>query len=104
MASGNILDRARAVVDRLHALSDRQVPRMLLRGLLGIGAAIFRGDKRDFTQTERGKAVLADKLVALDRQGRVLLRALPWTQRAMRGGSRDIVWRFDHISRVGRSR
>jgi len=68
MASGNILDpRARAVVDRLHALSDRQVPRMLLRGLLGIGAAIFRGDKRDFTQTERGKAVLADKLVALDR-------------------------------------
>jgi len=43
------------------------VPRMLLRGLLGIGAAIFRGNKRDFTQTKRGKAILADKLVALDR-------------------------------------
>ena len=68
MTSGNALDpRARAVVDRLHALSDRQARRMALSVLLGIGAGIFRGDKRDFTQTQRGKAILADKLVALDR-------------------------------------
>jgi predicted O-methyltransferase YrrM len=40
---------------------------MLLPALLGIAAGIFRSDKRDFTQTERGKAILADKLIALDR-------------------------------------
>ena len=68
MTSGNVLDpRARAVVDRLHALSDRQARRMALPALLGIAAGIFRGDKRDFTQTQRGRAILADKLVALDR-------------------------------------
>ena len=68
MAYGSVLDpRARAVVDRLHALSDRQARRMALSVLLGIGAGMVRGDKRDFTQTQRGKAILADKLVALDR-------------------------------------
>jgi predicted O-methyltransferase YrrM len=40
---------------------------MILPALLGIGVGIFRRDKRDFTQTERGKAILANKLVALDR-------------------------------------
>jgi len=40
---------------------------MMLPALLGMAAGILRRDKRDFTQTERGKAILADKLVALDR-------------------------------------
>jgi predicted O-methyltransferase YrrM len=40
---------------------------MILPALLGIAAGILRRDKRDFTQTERGKAILVDKLVALDR-------------------------------------
>lgn len=40
---------------------------MLVPALLGMGAGFFRRDKRDFTQTKRGKTILADKLVALDR-------------------------------------
>src|SRR5579862_8859765 len=68
MASGDFLDpRARAVVDRLHALSERQTRKMMLPALLGMAAGILRRDKTDFTQTERGKAILADKLVAFDR-------------------------------------
>ena len=68
MATGDLLDlRARAVVDRLHELSERQTRKMMLPALLGMAAGILRRDKRDFTQTERGKATLADKLVAFDR-------------------------------------
>jgi predicted O-methyltransferase YrrM len=68
MTPGHLLDpRARAVVDRLHALSDRQTRQMIFPALLGMAAGMLRRDKRDFTQTERGKAILADKLVALDR-------------------------------------
>jgi predicted O-methyltransferase YrrM len=68
MAPRQVLDpRARAVVDRLHALSDRQAKRLLVPALLGMAAGIFRREKRDFTQTERGKTILADKLIALDR-------------------------------------
>lgn len=68
MTSGKTLDpRARAVVDRLHALSDRQTRQMIASALLGMAGGLFRRDKTDFTQTERGKAMLADKLVALDR-------------------------------------
>jgi predicted O-methyltransferase YrrM len=68
MASEDLLDpRTRAVVDRLHGLSDRQTRQMMLPALLGMAAGILRRDKRDFTQTERGKAILADKLVAFDR-------------------------------------
>jgi predicted O-methyltransferase YrrM len=40
---------------------------MMVPALLGMAAGILRRDKRDFTQTERGKAILADQLVALDR-------------------------------------
>lgn len=40
---------------------------MVVAALSGMAASIFRRDKRDFTQTERGKTILADKLVALDR-------------------------------------
>ena len=40
---------------------------MMFPALLGMAASILRRDRRDFTQTDRGKAVLADKLVALDR-------------------------------------
>ena len=62
MPPGGILEpRARAVVDRLHDLSNRQARQMFIPALLGIGRS------RDFTQTARGKAILADKLVALDR-------------------------------------
>jgi predicted O-methyltransferase YrrM len=68
MTSGHVLDpRARAVVDGLFALSERQARQMMLPALLGMAAGILRRDKTDFTQTERGKAILADKLVALDR-------------------------------------
>jgi predicted O-methyltransferase YrrM len=77
MTSAHVLDpRARAVVDRLHALSERQARRMALPALLGMAAGLFRGDKTDFTQTERGKAILADKLVALDRDKAELCYAL----------------------------
>ena len=67
MTSQALDPRARAVVDRLHALSKRQTQRMLIPALLGMAAGMFRRDKRDFTQTERGKTILADKLIALDR-------------------------------------
>jgi predicted O-methyltransferase YrrM len=68
MASGHFLDpRARAVVDRLLGLSERQARQMIFPALLGMAAGMLRRDKTDFTQTERGKAILADKLVALDR-------------------------------------
>lgn len=40
---------------------------MIVPALLGMAAGVFRRDKRDFTQTERGKAILSDKLIALDR-------------------------------------
>lgn len=40
---------------------------MLFPALLGMAAGIFRRDKRDFTQTERGREILSDKLVALAR-------------------------------------
>ena len=39
----------------------------MLPALLGMAAGILRRDKRDFTQTERGKAILSDKLAAFDR-------------------------------------
>ena len=55
------------MVDRLHALSGRQTRQMLFPALLGMAAGIFRRDKRDFTQTEHGKTILSDKLIALDR-------------------------------------
>ncbi|MGH9575002.1 MAG: O-methyltransferase [Candidatus Acidiferrales bacterium] len=58
---------ARAVVDRLHAVSSRQARRMLIPALLGMAAGMFRRDEKDFTQTERGRTILSDKLVALDR-------------------------------------
>jgi predicted O-methyltransferase YrrM len=68
MTSGHPLDpRARAVVERLHAMSNSQTRGMIVSALLGMAAGIFCRDKRDFTQTERGKAILSDKLVALDR-------------------------------------
>lgn len=40
---------------------------MLVPALLGMTVGMFRRDKRDFTQTERGKTILSDKLIALDR-------------------------------------
>jgi predicted O-methyltransferase YrrM len=40
---------------------------MIFPARLGMGVGILRRDKRDFTQTEHGKAILADKLAALDR-------------------------------------
>jgi len=60
-------DAAR-VVERLHAESDRQFLGTAVRFIAGVVLHRLRGDKTDFTATAAGKKMLADKLVALDRE------------------------------------
>jgi predicted O-methyltransferase YrrM len=78
VTSARVLDpRAQAVVDRLHTESDRQARAMArARARAGKRAPVRRGDARDYTQTPAGKALLADKLVALDRDKAELCYAL----------------------------
>ncbi len=58
--------RARAVADRLHALSTRQTRTAILPMLAKTVTGRLREGTWDATQTADGKAWLADKLVALD--------------------------------------
>ena len=69
MPSTPVLDpRAQAVVDRLHLESERQARAMARAARRrGLDRRVRRGDTTDYTQTPAGKAFLADKLVALDR-------------------------------------
>ncbi len=58
--------RAAAVVDRLHAHSQRQLRRSAVLMIARMLRARARGGGQDATQTPDGKLWLADKLVALD--------------------------------------
>lgn len=67
MSARQILDdRAAATVGRLHALSDSQFRATAIPYVLGTLMNRLRGNRSDFTQSAKGKAVLRDKLVALD--------------------------------------
>jgi predicted O-methyltransferase YrrM len=57
---------AAEVVRRLHAQSDGQFVSTVTRFLISAVYNRLRGDKTDFTVTDAGKKLLADKLVALD--------------------------------------
>jgi predicted O-methyltransferase YrrM len=63
----HVLDsRAAEVVQRLHALSNRQFLAVAARFLTATLFNRLRGDTTDFTATTGGKKLLSDKLVALD--------------------------------------
>jgi predicted O-methyltransferase YrrM len=65
-ASRPLGPQAAAVVQRLHAQSDRQFLAGATRFILAAIMNRLRGDKTDFTITSVGKKLLSDKLVALD--------------------------------------
>ncbi len=68
MHASPVLDpQAAAVVERLHALSDRQIRAGLASFVFRSLLEWIRGGRADFTQTPQGKRLLSDKLVALDR-------------------------------------
>jgi predicted O-methyltransferase YrrM len=68
--------QAAAVVERLHSMSDRQFWGTVTRFVAAAIYNRFRGDKTDFTQTPKGKQMLADKLVALEPDKAALCYAL----------------------------
>ena len=59
---------AASVVRRLHALSDSQFRATAVPYILGTFLGRLRGSRSDFTQSVKGKALLRDKLVAIDRE------------------------------------
>ena len=62
-----ILDeRSAAMVSRLQTLSDSQFRATAVPYVLGTLMARLQGNRSDFTQSAKGKALLQDKLVALD--------------------------------------
>lgn len=63
-----LIEPASSVVDRLHALSDGQFRATAIPYVLGTLLGKLRGSRSDFTQSAQGKALLRDKLVAIDRE------------------------------------
>jgi predicted O-methyltransferase YrrM len=66
LAASPLDPRARAVADRLHARSRRQLGTSLLPQLVSSLRSRIKNGSWDNTQTDDGKRFLSDKLVALD--------------------------------------
>ena len=67
MSKSQILDdKAASVVSRLHSLSDSQFRATAVPYVVGTLIAWLSSSRSDFTQSAKGKALLRDKLVALD--------------------------------------
>ncbi|MGO3754818.1 O-methyltransferase [Corynebacterium variabile] len=75
-------DRAREVVDRLHAQNRHQFARSIIPLVREMVKAKFGTGNWDSTQTDSGKEMLADKMVALDPEKAALCHLLCRSLRA----------------------
>lgn len=90
---------ARAVADRLHGASKKEMIRSAAPALTKMVKHRFREGTWDNTQSEDGKAFLADNARPPQVQGRTLLLAVPLTGCAPCGRGRHLVRGVDDLSR-----